>query len=519
MANIRTALQKLSSGQALTDEEAAMIGYTQPTVTPSVPVSTRTGLSASDFGPGEIPVQAQSTGDIVSDRYTAMAKAAGLTPATSTPSSDDLYDLKRRVGYGIDAQGNPIVASDSTNKGLPAGFTAGPFPKELESLFGAPGDILGYRINSETDKDGTTFFTLSVATSPTSYSTFGAAFTRDSNGKYVGYSRKPGSKTDTNTSDGSTTTKTTYTAPDGRIFTDLNAYNAYITQTKEAAATAERKSAYDLLYQQFAKYGLQALVTPLEGLIKEGVPASEFAIRLRETDAYQKRFAANKSRINKGLAALSEAEYIGLEDAYQGIMRQYGMPETYYTRGDMGRQEGFEKFIAGDVSPKELETRISTAYNRVINANPEVVQSLKQYYPNITNGDILSYVLDPEKAITDINKKVTAAEIGGAALGAGLGINVARAEELGAFGVTKAQAEQGYQNIAEFLEPAKKLGDIYRRSGLGPYTQAVAEQEVFGISGAADAAKKRKQLTQLETAQFSGQVGVGALGRERAGQF
>jgi len=240
---------------------------------------------------------------------------------------------------------------------------------------------------------------------------------------------------------------------------------------------------------------------------------------LRETDAYQKRFAANKSRINKGLAALSEAEYIGLEDAYQGIMRQYGMPETYYTRGDMGRQEGFEKFIAGDVSPKELETRISTAYNRVINANPEVVQSLKQYYPNITNGDILSYVLDPEKALTDINKKVTAAEIGGAALGAGLGINVARAEELGAFGVTKAQAEQGYQNIAEFLEPAKKLGDIYRRSGLGPYTQAVAEQEVFGISGAADAAKKRKQLTQLETAQFSGQVGVGALGRERAGQF
>jgi hypothetical protein len=496
-----------------------MIGYTQPTVTPAVPVSTRTGLSASDFGPGEIPVQAQSTGDIVSDRYTAMAKAAGLTPATSTPSSDDLYDLKRRVGYGIDAQGNPIVASDSTNKGLPAGFTAGPFPAALEKLFGSSAGYLGYRIENDVDKDGKTFFRLSVLTSPNSWQTFGAAFTQGPNG-YEPFSPNYGTK-DAGPSGptGPTGPTKTYTAPDGRIFTDLNAYNAYITQTKEAAATAERKSAYDLLYQQFAKYGLQALVTPLEGLIKEGVPASEFAIRLRETDAYQKRFAANKSRINKGLAALSEAEYIGLEDAYQGIMRQYGMPETYYTRGDMGRQEGFEKFIAGDVSPKELETRISTAYNRVINANPEVVQSLKQYYPNITNGDILSYVLDPEKALTDINKKVTAAEIGGAALGAGLGINVARAEELGAFGVTKAQAEQGYQNIAEFLEPAKKLGDIYRRSGLGPYTQAVAEQEVFGISGAADAAKKRKQLTQLETAQFSGQVGVGALGRERAGQF
>ena len=333
------------------------------------------------------------------------------------------------------------------------------------------------------------------------------------------------------TSFGSGSTSTgggTWTASDGTVFTDQNAYVAYennlrnkklATDAAAAAATAERKSAYDLLYQQFAKYGLQALVTPLESLIKEGVPASEFAIRLRETDAYQKRFAANKIRINKGLAALSEAEYIGLEDAYQGIMRQYGMPESYYARGEMGRQEGFEKFIGGDVSPAELETRISTAYNRVINSNPEVVQALKEFYPNITNGDILSYALDPEKALTDINKKVTAAEIGGAAIGAGLGIGLARAEELGAFGVSKAQAQQGYQTIADILPSATKLSSIYAKQGLGAYDQAVAEQEVFGISGAATAAQKRRKLTELETAQFSGQTGVGALARERAGQF
>jgi hypothetical protein len=320
----------------------------------------------------------------------------------------------------------------------------------------------------------------------------------------------------------------TFTASDGTVFTDQNAYVTYENnlRTKKlaadsaaAAATAERKSAYDLLYSQFAKYGLQSLVAPLEGLIKEGVPASEFAIRLRETDGYKQRFAANQARIKRGLTALSEAEYIGLEDAYQGIMRQYGMPESYYTRGELGRQEGFEKFISGDVSPAELETRISTAYNRVINANPEVVQALKQYYPNITNGDILSYALDPEKALTDINKKVTAAEIGGAAIGAGLGIGMARAEELGAFGVSKTQAQQGYQTIADILPSATKLSEIYSKQGMGPYNQAVAEQEVFGISGAATAAQKRRKLTELETAQFSGSTGVGALARERAGQF
>lgn len=285
-----------------------------------------------------------------------------------------------------------------------------------------------------------------------------------------------------------------------------------------AQATAERKSAYDLLYQQFAKYGLQALVTPLEGLIKEGVPASEFAIRLRETDAYQKRFAANKARINKGLSALSEAEYIGLEDAYQGIMRQYGMPESYYARGEMGRQEGFEKFIGGDVSPAELETRISTAYNRVINSNPEVVQALKQFYPNITNGDILSYALDPEKALTDINKKVTAAEIGGAAIGAGLGIGMARAEELQRYGVTKETAQQGFGTIASGLERGRQLSQIYQQPD---YTQAVAETEVFNLPAAEQARRQRRRLGQLETAEFGGTSGItgGALSRERAGQY
>ena len=203
-------------------------------------------------------------------------------------------------------------------------------------------------------------------------------------------------------------------------------------------------------------------------------------------------------------------------------MRRYGLPESYYTRGDMGRQEGFEKFIGGDVSPVELEDRIQTGQRRVLNAAPQVKDALTQYYGDeISNGDILAYVLDPAKAIENIKRKVTAAEIGGGAAIAGLGTTRARAEELGAFGVTGERAREGFQTIAEFLPTATKLGDIYQKQGLGPYTQAVAESEVFGVTGAADAAQKRRKLAQLESAQFSGQAGAagGALARERAGQY
>jgi hypothetical protein len=274
-----------------------------------------------------------------------------------------------------------------------------------------------------------------------------------------------------------------------------------------------------LLFEEFNRYGMGALVEPLKNLIIQGLTKSEFALRLRETDAYKKRFAANQARIQKGLRALSEAEYIGLEDQYQDVMRRYGLPETYYKRGDMGRQEGFEKFLAGDVSPIELEDRVQTAQRRVLNAPTQIKDALTQFYGNeISNGDILAYMLDPTNAIENIKRKVTAAEIGGAAAMSGLASEKARAEQLAGYGITGEAARQGYAQVAEVLPRGTQLAEFYKQS---PYTQQTAEQEVFNLAGGTEAARERRKLTQLETAAFSGQAGAagGALGRERAGAF
>lgn len=278
------------------------------------------------------------------------------------------------------------------------------------------------------------------------------------------------------------------------------------------------QSAYDILLAEFTQYGLASLVEPLKSLITSGPSAAELTLALRATDAYKKRFAANAERIKKGLTALNEATYLGLEDKYQSVMRNYGLPATYYSKDTMGRQEGFEKLIANDVSATELEDRILTAQNRVINAPAEVTTALKQFYPDITNGDILAYTLDPEKALTEIKRKVTAAEIGGAAIGAGLGTSMTRAEELAKYGVTGATARQGYQAAVPLIERGRQLSAFYQES---PYTQASAEEELFNLSGAAEATQKRKKLSALETAEFSGRSGLtgGALSRERAGSF
>ena len=310
----------------------------------------------------------------------------------------------------------------------------------------------------------------------------------------------------------------TYTAPDGRIFTDLAAYNAYIAKTAADEKLRKGQSAYDLLFAEFDRYGMGSLVDAVKGFVVEGLSKDELTLKLRGTQAYQNRFAANAQRIKKGFRAISEAEYIGLEDQYQNVMRQYGLPESYYTRGDMGRQEGFEKFISGDVSATELEDRIQTAQNRVLNANPEVSKALREFYPDITGGDILAYALDPNQAITNIKRKVQAAEIGAGAMQAGLTTGLARAEELQRSGVTKETAQQGFGVIAGGLERGRQLSNIYQQPD---YTQQVAETEVFGLTGKTEAEKQRKKLARLETATFRGSTGMtgGALDRERAGQY
>jgi hypothetical protein len=283
-------------------------------------------------------------------------------------------------------------------------------------------------------------------------------------------------------------------------------------------AQGAARSAYALLLSEFTRYGLEALVTPLQDLIKQGLSGPEFQIALRNSDAYQKRFAANTDRIKKGLTALSPAEYLALEDGYQNLMRNYGLPASFYAKDSLGTQAGFNKLIANDVSAIELEDRIVTAQKRVIDAAPEVTTALKRFYPDINSSDILGYTLDPEKGLADIKRKITAAEIGGAALAAGLDTSLTDAEYLRRYGVTAETARQGFGIIGGGLERGRQLASIYQQPD---YTQAVAEEEIFNLPGQTESQQKRKKIIGLEKAEFGGQTGMtsGALSRDRAGSY
>lgn len=283
----------------------------------------------------------------------------------------------------------------------------------------------------------------------------------------------------------------------------------------------ERKSAYDLLYQQFKEYGLESLVEGIKDLIQKDVSPSQFTIELRNSPAYLKRFAANAARVKAGYKALDEGTYLALEDSYQNLMRNYGLPASYWEKGELGVQPGFEKLIAGNVDPVELEQRLVQAVDQIEKGPKEYMDAIKQFYPEISRSDLLSYVLDPENALKTIQSKVKAAQIGGEYLRAGLGTDVTRASELATQGVTADIARASIPTIMETAKRGGELAGFYGNAGLGLYDQATAEEEIYNLGKAAEAKKKREKLVGLEQASFAGQYGgaQGALDRGRSGAY
>ena len=267
------------------------------------------------------------------------------------------------------------------------------------------------------------------------------------------------------------------------------------------------KDAFAMLTDLFNSYGLESLAGEIADYMSKGFTASEALIKLKTnaTGAYAKRFAGNFTRVKNGLNAISEAEYINLESSYASTLKAYGLGNMVSVNRD-DNYKTFANYIAGDISAVEFKDRVSTVVTRVQNADPSIKATLKSFYPEISDADLVGYFLNPKENLPKLQEKVTASEIGAAAIGAGAGIttNVNTATSLARYGIDQATAREGYSTIAGILPTASKLGDISNEAGV-KYTQAEGEAEVF--MGRQDAATKRNRLASMERGSFSGSAG------------
>ena len=330
--------------------------------------------------------------------------------------------------------------------------------------------------------------------------------TKDENGnlvwKKVGSSST--SKTSTTTSGSDITLVSTSVDPTtGAV---IGYFSDGSTKTLTAGGLSKTETdAYALLEQTFKNYGLDSLVPVIQDYMKKNLGSEQAALQLRQTEQYKTRFAGNTIRLAAGQNALTEAEYLNLENSYIETLNAYGL-KNYFGTDRTSQIANMAKVIGGDVAAPEFASRVSTVIDRVQNADPIIKAQLKAFY-NIDDADLVKYYLNPDQNLAALKQKTLTAEIGAAAVAQGLEVQKTSAEALAAQGVTQQQAQQGYKTVAEVLPTATKLSGIYGENKLD-YGQAEAEADVFGTTGAASAQRKRRQMAALESAAFSGRSGV-----------
>jgi hypothetical protein len=274
------------------------------------------------------------------------------------------------------------------------------------------------------------------------------------------------------------------------------------TRDTEGETTAKASLVADL-----ERYGLGELARLIDGYITRfGVNEVLIMNELRKSELYKQRFAGIEKRIQAGYSAINEATYIAMEDEYKKVMRSYGLDSSFYDRGRLAELIGF------DVSEAEVESRIATGQRIMQSANQSVLRELQEYYPEITNGDILSYLLDPKAGQEVLSKKIRTGMIGGTAEQAGFTMDLERSQRLARTSIgqtldpfdvrTQAQLEQTFGTARETARTERTLAGIDREA----YTEMDTLEAAFGDTEKQLASQRRGER---ERARFAGESGVG----------
>lgn len=264
------------------------------------------------------------------------------------------------------------------------------------------------------------------------------------------------------------------------------------------------RDAFLAIQALFKTYNLSSLAGKVYDYVKNGYSPDTISILLQDTKEYKERFAGNEARRKAGLPVLAPSEYLATEASYRQIMQAAGMPPGFYDQNS-----DFNKWIGGNVSPSEIQTRVDLASQATILANPNYRKALNMI--GISDSQMTAYFLDPKKALPFLQKSAATAQVGGQALAQGLTFDKAYAEQLALQGIGAEEAMQGYSQVAQELESMKNLAQVYGEE----WTQRTSEQAIFEGSG--EVLKKKGRLLSRERGQFSGATGAARAGLAQYG--
>ena len=259
----------------------------------------------------------------------------------------------------------------------------------------------------------------------------------------------------------------------------------------------QERDAYAALKTLFNSYGLDSLAPKILRYLQDGFASDTITALLQVSPEYKARFAGNESRKANGLAVLTPAEYLSTEASYRQILQASGIDPAAMTPTQ------YAEWIGKDISPNEIQNRVNLGVQAYVNADSNVTNAFQTL--GINHGDIVSYFLNDQNPMPQLQLKLNQAQIMGAGGQSGLTVDPNQALKFAQQGVTYQQAQNAYQKVGEVTPAGQQLSSIYQQQKT--YGQTQAENEFLGQD--AQATLAREALGRQETAAFQGQGGAG----------
>ncbi len=270
----------------------------------------------------------------------------------------------------------------------------------------------------------------------------------------------------------------------------------------KAAKVASQIKAKDKLTAMLAPYKLEGLASYIDAEILKDTSEEMILLGMYDQPSYKTRFPGMEG-LRKVGRTISEDEYTRIENAMIQTARFFDLPKGFYDN-----PEDFGNLIAKQVSAKEYQDRLQVGQDLARTLNSSIKQQLVDLYA-IGEGDLTAYVLDPEKALSLIQKQAKAATFVGLSRAAGFrmpDITAATAENIVGTEpyakLTEAQMQAKIGQAGELRKEQQRLSQIEGTT----YNEQEALSAV--IEGSPEAILASQQRAQREVSRFRSRGGV-----------
>ena len=164
--------------------------------------------------------------------------------------------------------------------------------------------------------------------------------------------------------------------------------------------------------------------------------------RVRATDAYANFFPG--IRREDGSLRMTEGDYLSARDIFNAELESIGLNSELFG-------QTFVDLLEGDVSPREMVSRVEAAYTTIIDRAPEILSFYAQEagMTDLTPEAVVASFLDPRVGEEILNRRIGIAEIGGQAAIRDFDLDLDLVTRLYEVGITTSAATEAFSAATE----------------------------------------------------------------------